>query len=223
VRLPVEGSILTIFVRRNIAFHSNKLLGQCYSFSFIANLTMTIDGTVLIQVYATVLTGVLIFMTVQRLFEGKDDYELESSRLNKQKKYVEVDKQTAKNELKTLETHLERLDDDRFLNKQQIEEIKKQFESKMQIWKAVIEDKSLKIAEVNAKIELLDNSYKRRSDYHRSIKETERFLNVVMVGLMGLSIIVVLVDYERTISVIFFSIGIILLIVRVCFHGEEVS
>jgi lipopolysaccharide export LptBFGC system permease protein LptF len=184
---------------------------------------MTIDGTVLIQVYATVLTGVLIFMTVQRLFEGKDDYELESSRLNKQKKYVEVDKQTAKNELKTLETHLERLDDDRFLNKQQIEEIKKQIESKMQIWKAVIEDKSLKIAEVNAKIELLDNSYKRRSDYHRSIKETERFLNVVMVGLMGLSIIVVLVDYERTISVIFFSISIILLIVRVCFHGEEVS
>jgi hypothetical protein len=42
---------------------------------------MTIDDSVLIQVYATVLTGVLIFMTVQRLFEWKERFEEKSSRL----------------------------------------------------------------------------------------------------------------------------------------------
>jgi ammonia channel protein AmtB len=76
------GSTLTgIFVRRNIAFHSNKFLGHSHSFPFIANLTMDIYGTVLIQVYATVLTGVLFFMTVQRLFEWRERFEEKSSRL----------------------------------------------------------------------------------------------------------------------------------------------
>jgi hypothetical protein len=42
---------------------------------------MIIEDTVLIQVYATVLAGILIFMTVQRLFEWKERFEEKSSKL----------------------------------------------------------------------------------------------------------------------------------------------
>jgi predicted RNase H-like nuclease (RuvC/YqgF family) len=169
---------------------------------------MTIDDPVLIQVYATVLTGVLIFMTVQRLFES------ESKRLSHEKKDAEEDEEKYKNELGVVENHLQRNKDP---------DIIKMLEDQRKEWKSIIDLTETRIKNIITRIRLNDLRYKKKNIEHRSIKETERFLNVVMVALMGLSIIVVLVGYEKIISVIFFSIGIILLIVRVCFHGEEVG
>jgi hypothetical protein len=66
---------------------------------------MIIDETDLIQAYATVIAGVLIFMTMQRLFEWKERFDEKSSRLLQLREKVIQDKEAFREQLKLLEAN----------------------------------------------------------------------------------------------------------------------
>jgi Rieske Fe-S protein len=66
---------------------------------------MIIDETDLIQAYATVIAGVLIFMTVQRLFEWKEQFDEKSSRLLQLREKAIQDKEAFREQLKLLEAN----------------------------------------------------------------------------------------------------------------------
>lgn len=64
---------------------SKKFLCCDFSLLFLRQKDMIIDDPLLIQVYSTVLAGILIFFTIQRHFEYTEEFERASSRLLKQR------------------------------------------------------------------------------------------------------------------------------------------
>ena len=140
---------------------------------------MTIDEPVLIQVYATVLTGIFIFMTVQRLFEGKGDYEKESKRLNQEKEDAEKDKETNTRALTALHTSWTRYQNPK----------KEEYKNQTQKLKTRIKAQDVVIEKINTQISSLDNRYNRKITQYRSIKIKERRLNIVMVSFIVSAII----------------------------------
>src|ERR687892_512721 len=90
-------------------------------------LNMIADDSVLIQVYSTVLAGVLIFMTVQRLFEWKELFEEKSSKLLQLRGNAITERETYQEELDRLKRSRRRnLELDRELYESS--EMTKQFE-----------------------------------------------------------------------------------------------
>jgi hypothetical protein len=86
--------------------------------------------------------------------------------------------------------------------------------------------KYAEIRRIKDDIKSLGESYSERHGQHIRMKELERFLNVVMVTLMVISIIaiqVIMPPYGGIVSIIIFSTGIIILIGRVYLHGQEVD
>ena len=188
-------------------------------------MTMNIDSSVLIQVYSTVLAGVLIFMTVQRLFEWKERFEEKSFRLLQLRENALRDREEHEDDLNRLEvTRREGLVSDRELYEQP--NVIKGYQDAKKRFEGLIRMKDNDINRITTDINSLGVKYAKVREQHARIKELERFLNVVIVALIVISIIVVLLvmpPYGGIISIITFSVGVIILIMRVLLHGEEVD
>jgi hypothetical protein len=153
-------------------------------------LNMIADDSVLIQVYSTVLAGVLIFMTVQRLFEWKELFEEKSSKLLQLRGNAITERETYQEELDRLKRSRRRnLELDRVL----CESLTKQFEDAKKRLEGQIRLKDDEFRRVRDDLYSLTGKYSKRREKHTGIKKGERFLNVAMIILMVTAIIVVLV------------------------------
>ena len=193
---------------------------------------MTIGETVLVQVYATVLVGILIFMTVQRLFEWRERFEEKSSRLIQLRENAIKDKEALQDELDRHEKSWKgtiELSPSFSTNP----DYTKPYEDEMKRLQGLIR---MKDDEINRRIDdlySLTGKYRENRDLYKSLRTRERNLNTVMIILLVASIIIILVgsviDIQpltsviSIISVIIFSVGIILLIFRVYLHGQEIE
>jgi hypothetical protein len=84
-------------------------LGHELSFPILRHLNMIIDETVLIQAYATVLVGVIIFLTLQRRFEFQGVFELWSGKLRLQRDDVMEERKGFEAKLENVKTSREEL------------------------------------------------------------------------------------------------------------------
>ena len=150
---------------------------------------MIADDSVLIQVYSTVLAGVLIFMTVQRLFEWKELFEEKSSKLLQLRGNAITERETYQEELDRLKRSRRRnLELDRELYESS--EMTKQFEDAKKRLEGQIRMKDDEFRRLRDDLYSLTGKYSKRREKHTDIKKGERFLNVAMIIL---TIIVVLV------------------------------
>lgn len=156
-------------------------------------------------------------MTVQRLFEGKDDYEKESNQLNNQKMGVETSKKAWQDAIAVVEGHREKM------KRGFIRVDYKAVDAQKKYYEGLVKVEDANIEKINIQIASLDNKYNRRNSQYRRIKNEERYLNIAMVGFLVFAIILVLVpSFGSGLSFVLFSISILLLIWRVALHGQEV-
>ncbi|MGH9953314.1 MAG: hypothetical protein ACRD5J_16980 [Nitrososphaeraceae archaeon] len=197
---------------------------------------MIIDDTLLIQVYSTVLAGILIFFTIQRHFEYTEEFERASSRLLKQR-------ENAIEEIRVYKDALRRLTASRDKNVELAPsyynrpDVKAEFESEKNRLERLINKKGDEFVSLNKNLYSRAMKYRKRHSQYISLKTDEGILAAVMVLLVVASIVVLLVGSiielyplpegmppsARIISVVLFSIGIILLIGKVYLHGKEID
>jgi magnesium-transporting ATPase (P-type) len=187
---------------------------------------MIIDDGVLTQAYATVLAGAVIFLTLQRRFEYEEVYEVKSNKFRLQRDNL---REEIKNYGGRLNSLLKSRDKnlqaayDRFIQP----EYSEPFEAEKNSLEGLISMKNHELTMTQTNWDSLTRKYlKRRQRYHR-LKSGERFFDVIMLVFMAAAIVIVLVGiyppYEKAISIIVFSIGIIALIGRVYLYSEELS
>lgn len=198
---------------------------------------MIIDDTLLIQVYATVLVGVLIFLTVQRHFEYTEDFQVESRRLRRQRENAIEEIQAYKDGLRRLIASREKNADlaPSYYNRP---DVKAEFESEKKRLERLIKEKGDEFVRLNKELYSRAMKYRKRRSQYINLKTDEGIVVLAMIVFMVSSIIALLVGSiielypslpdglppsTRIISVVLFSIGIILLIGKVYLHGKEID
>lgn len=197
---------------------------------------MIIDDTLLIQVYSTVLVGVLIFFTIQRHFQYHDDFKTESRRLLK-------DRTVAYTEMEIYQDELRRLENSRAKNVRDAPErfnhpdSKKEYESEKNRLKCLVKERGKDAEAATKEMHSRAMIYRKRRNQYMSLRTDEGIVALAMIILMVTSIIVLLIGSvieinpfhnkipptARIISVVLFSIAIILLIVKVYLHGKDID
>jgi hypothetical protein len=219
----VRNLIAQMLIRISIAYPSNKFLG--YRFRLLLNQLMIDDG-VLVQVYSTVLVGVLIFLTLERRFEGEEgDNKAKNmmKKITKQRRYLlylMADREHVKQE-KDYNRDSTIVKQDYYDNR--IKKIDKDLEQEQ------------------AKMKTLQSEFGKMSEeYSQEIQEyidkttQEGIITLTMIVFLVTSIISLLIGsifdrphipdiltpLARIASFVLFSIAIVLLVSRVYLHSK---
>lgn len=201
------------------------------------NMYMIIDDTILIQVYATVLAGILIFFTIQRHFGWKEVFEEKSRKLRQLRDDARAEGIAYREELLRLEASRERNIREN-PSHHTLPDVTTEFENEKKHLMGRIRMKEDDFERLNNNLNSLAKKYLDRRGRYFSLKTDEGILTVGMTMLIVASIIVLLVGsiiehhpslsgemppYAIIISVILFSIGIALLIGKVYLHGKDID
>jgi hypothetical protein len=195
----------------------------------LGDLIKIIDDTVLIQVYATVLVGILIFFTIQRHFEYGSDFTKKSGRLLKQRENVLKEKSAYEDDLKRLKDERDKnvkAAPDRF----KVED----YEPRIKSLERLIDEKGKELTTTQDEMYSRAEKYRKRRNQYISLKTEEGIVALNMIVFMVASIIALLFGatfggypgvstIAIVISVVLFSIGIILLVLKVYLHGIEID
>lgn len=195
----------------------------------LGDLIKIIDDTVLIQVYATVLVGILIFFTIQRHFEYESDFTKKSGQLLKQRENVLKEKSAYEDDLKRLKDERDKnvkAAPDRF----KVED----YEPRIKSLENLIDEKGTELTTTQDEMYSRAERYRKRRNQYISLKTEEGIVALIMIVFMVASIIALLFGatfggypgvspIAIVISVVLFSIGILLLILKVYLHGIEID
>lgn len=189
-----------------------------------------IDDSSLTQVFATVLTGVLIFLTLEGRLRGLNESNKKIRNVDKKLDYLRQEVLTLETERNDLIRNKDRIDKegiDDGLYKQKVDAYEKRIEEKEeQIQRKRDEENKAYIESIARKASAWDRLV---------LTKTERIITLSMIVLLSGSIIIMILASTATIympvtiqqhysfiSSVIFSAGIILLVIRVYLHGREI-
>jgi hypothetical protein len=175
-----------------------------------------IDDKALIQPFATVLTGILIFLTLERSFKWQSSIE------ERMAAYVDLAKKASQSIMNAYDVISElEVERTRIIERYKSEEQQAQRRDEINIRikeQQLIMDKSKKDYDTFTKaVESLTTKHER----HQIISKIQHGILIAMMSLISGSIILIIFLPQTLIPSLMFSVGVVLLIVRVWMHNID--
>jgi hypothetical protein len=175
-----------------------------------------IEDKALIQPFATVLTGVLIFLTLERSFKWQSSIE------ERMATYVDLAKKASQSIMNAYDVISElEVERTRIIERYKSEEQRAQRRDEINIRikeQQLIMDKSKKDYDTFTKaVESLTTKHER----HQIISKIQHGILIAMMSLISGSIILIIFLPQTLIPSLMFSAGVVLLIVRVWMHNID--
>jgi hypothetical protein len=187
-----------------------------------------IDDSSLIQVFATVLIGVLIFLTLERRFERKEDYIKKFDKLNEERDSLFKELSELQDErLRVKSEHSKNVEFNPMYRGDPIHVTK--FKRTMNDLNGKIAEKCDKIKTTAININSLNRKYEQTLNQYSNLRTKEGLVTFFMVVTLSASIIglLPLAFFEffdmKLISTLLFSVAVGLLIARVYLHGRNLD